>query len=213
MVRGSAQVDDGAQVRGATTTRSLAMLALGALVGLGLAGYGLFSAPAGDAAARLPGVLARVNQGQILQSDFRTQIETLYDVPFDKSTAQQRQQVLDSMIGEELLVQRGLELGLPATNATVREALVDAVNLQSTAHIDAGAPTDAQLRAYFGAHPERYMSSARPPAVPLSFADSAANVSADYKRDATRRARDEYVRFLRDKATVVIDAPLALKQP
>lgn len=198
-------------LRDGATTRSLAMLALGALAGLGLAGYGLFSAPAGD--ARLPGVLARVNQGQILQSDFRTQVETLYDVPFDKSTVQQRQQVLDSMIGEELLVQRGMEIGLPATNATVREALVEAVNLQSTAHIDAGPPAEAQLRAYFNAHPERYMSTVQTPAVPLSFEASAASVSADYKRDAAQRARDEYVRFLRDKATVVIDAPLVLARP
>lgn len=139
--------------------RSFVMLALGALTGLCIAGHGLFSAAAGDATALPPGAVARVNQGQILLTDFRAQTETLFDVPFDKSTLQQRKEVLDSMITEELLVQRALETSVPATDASVREALVAAVQLQSTADIAAAAPTEAQLRAYYTAHPERYMST------------------------------------------------------
>ena len=287
--------------------RSLALLALGALLGLCLAGYGLFSAPARNNTALPPGAVARVNQGQILLTDFRTQTETLYDVPFDKTTLDQRKQILDSMIAEELLVQRGLEIGLPNTNAEVRDALVSAVNLQSTTDVEARPPTEEQLRAYHAAHPERYVSIgsmrvqdlfipladntkadeamrraqqavralrqgnrvaeviatfslqanpkvggetqidlavkrtlgevlysvaseldagktsepiampdgvhilhcvARTPSVALDFASTKAQVASDYKRDTRQRAQQEYVRFLREKATVIVDAPL-----
>lgn len=286
--------------------RSLALLALGALVGLCLAGYGLFSAPAGNSTALPPGAVARVNQGQILLTDFRTQTETLYDTSFDKTTLEQRKQVLDSMIAEELLVQRGLEIGLPNTNAEVRDALVSAVNLQSTTDVEARPPTEAQLRAYHAAHPERYVSigsmrvhdlfipptdntksddamrraqqavralrqgkrvaeviatfslqanpnvggetqldlvvkrilgdvlyseasklgtgktsepiattdgvhilhsAARTPSVALDFVTTKSQVASDFKRDARQRAQQEYVRFLREKATVIVDAP------
>ena len=286
--------------------RSLALLALGTLVGLSLAGYGLFSTPVSNSTALPPGAVARVNQGQILLTDFRTQTETLYDTSFDKTTLVQRKLVLDSMIAEELLVQRGLEIGLPNTNAEVRDALVSAVNLQSTTDVEARPPTEEQLRAYHAAHPERYVSIgsmrvhdlvipltdntksveamrraqqavralrqgkrvaavietfslqanprvggevqfdvavkrflgevlysvaselgagktsepvatpegvhilhsvARTPSVALDFASTKAQVASDYKRDTRQRAQQEYARFLREKATVIFDAP------
>lgn len=138
--------------------RAFAALALGAVVGLGLAGYGLFSVPAGAGVALPAGAVARVNDGLILSSDFRTQTEALHDVPFERSTPAQRQEVLDNMIAEELLVQRGLEIGMPATGAEVREALVNAVNRQSATDVDARPPGEQQLRQYHAAHPERYAS-------------------------------------------------------
>ncbi|MDP9124126.1 MAG: peptidylprolyl isomerase [Pseudomonadota bacterium] len=139
--------------------RSLALLALGALAGLVIAGYALFTAP-GSTTDKIPqGAIALVNHRQILLSDYRNQLQGLYGVAVEKATPAQRKAVLESMVSEELLVQRGLEIDLPATDPGVREALVSGVELASAADIDARKPAEAELRAWFAAHRDKYTSN------------------------------------------------------
>jgi parvulin-like peptidyl-prolyl isomerase len=139
--------------------RSLALLAVGAFVGLGIAAFSLFTAR-GNVSSGVPeGAVARVNQGQILDSDFRKQVEVLEGVAFDKTTPAQRQEVLDSMIAEELLVQRGIEVSLQNSDSGVREALVAGVNLQTEADVLSRQPDDTQLRGYFQKHAANYVSA------------------------------------------------------
>jgi hypothetical protein len=139
--------------------RSLLLLAIGALGGLVLSGYALFTAP-GSTTDKIPlGAIARVNQRQILLSDYRAQLQNLYGVPLEKASPAQRKAVLDSMVSEELLVQRGLEIDLPATDPAVREALVAGVELTSSADIEARKPRDEELRAWFAVHQSRYASN------------------------------------------------------
>ncbi|HSD38571.1 MAG TPA: peptidylprolyl isomerase [Rhodocyclaceae bacterium] len=139
--------------------RALALLALGAIVGLGIAGFSLFTAR-GNVSSGVPdGAVARVNQGQILESDFRKQVEVLTGAPFDKATSTQRRDVLDSMIAEELLVQRGIEVSLQNSDAGVREALVAGVNLQTEADVLSRQPEESQLHDYFQSHSARYVSA------------------------------------------------------
>jgi hypothetical protein len=139
--------------------RSLVMLAAGALAGLVLAGYALFTAP-GSTTDKIPqGAIALVNHRQILLSDYGSQLQNLYGVSLEKATLAQRKAVLESMISEELLVQRGLEIELPATDPAVREALVAGVELTSAADIDARKPGEAELRAWFAAHRDKYTSN------------------------------------------------------
>ena len=145
----------------AAATRSLVWLAVGALIGLALAGWSLFDAPAKLAAGLPAEAMARVNRGLILRSDFRAQVEAMTGSPFDQSTPAQRQEVLAAMIDEELLVQRGIELGLPASNAEVRAALADAVRVQATAEVRAAVAPDDGLRAFHQRHAGRYVSSGR----------------------------------------------------
>ncbi|MES2258058.1 MAG: peptidylprolyl isomerase [Pseudomonadota bacterium] len=170
--------------------RSFIALAFGALVGLGLAGYGLFSAPSGGHAGLPPDAVARVNDGLILAADFRAQTEALYDTAFDRSTAAQRKEVLDSMVAEELLVQRGLEIGMPATSAEVREALVAAVNRQSATDAEAHPPTEQQLRDYHARHPERYVTVGTMTVAELSVPLSGA-MSAEAALGVARRAAQD----------------------
>ncbi len=139
--------------------RSLAMLAAGALIGLVLAGYALFTAPGSTTDKIPPGAIALVNHRQILLSDYRSQLQNLYGVSLEKATPAQRKAVLESMIAEELLVQRGLEIDLPATDPAVREALVGGVELTSAADIDARKPGEAELKAWFAAHRDKYTSN------------------------------------------------------
>jgi hypothetical protein len=136
--------------------RTLALPALGAAVGLVIAGIGLFRAAPMPVTTVPPGYVALVHQHGILMSDFIKQTETETGAPFKEATVEQRRQVLREMIDEELLVQRSLALDLPELEEEARSALVDGVNTQVAAPILAQAPTDAELRAFYAAHRSNY---------------------------------------------------------
>ncbi len=138
--------------------RSLLLYAAGAVLGLGLAGFALFTAKGTAVKTFPPEDVALVNGRQILRSDFRTQTEVEIGSTFDQTTPAQRHKVLDEMIAEELLVQRGLEVDLAATDPDVRSAMVSGVNLQVDADVLAQQPTEAQLRAFYDKHIEKYSS-------------------------------------------------------
>jgi hypothetical protein len=84
--------------------RSMTLLASGALIGLAIAGYGLFTAKGTRSRAVPPEAVALVNQRQILRSDFMTQTQTQFVLPFAQTTREQRRTVLEDMINEELMV-------------------------------------------------------------------------------------------------------------
>jgi parvulin-like peptidyl-prolyl isomerase len=137
--------------------RSMVLLALGALLGLAIAGYGLFTAKGTRSRSVPPEDLALVNNRPILRSDFMTQVQTEFATPFAESLPEQRAKVLKDMVAEELQVQRGLEIDLPSFDPDVRNALVAGVQLEVTADVMAQQPTDQELRAYYEAHKDRYV--------------------------------------------------------
>ncbi len=138
--------------------RSLSLLALGAVAGLAIAGFGLFTAKGTSTRNVPPDCIALVNQRPILKIDFITQLRTVYGVGLEDSTAEQRRKVLNDMIREELFVQRGLELDFPASDPDTRTALVAAVEQQVVADIAAEQPTDADLTAFYDSHKVKYSS-------------------------------------------------------
>ena len=138
--------------------RSLLIYAMGAIIGLGLAGFSLFTAKGSQVRAFPPEDVALVNGRHVLRSDFITQTEITAGVPFAQTTRAQREQVLNDMINEELMVQRGLEVDLAASDPDVRAAMVGGVNLQVDADVVAQRPTEAELRHYFETHLEKYSS-------------------------------------------------------
>jgi len=113
--------------------------ALGTAFGLAIAAYGLFSA----AGTRIQGVppedVALVNGRHILRSDFITQTQIETAKPFDQTSKEERLKVLSEMLDEELLVQRGLEVDLAASDPDVRAAMVTGVQLQVDARRDCAA--------------------------------------------------------------------------
>jgi len=137
--------------------RSLLWLAVGATVGLALAGYSLLTATDTGFKAVPVGAVALVNGRQILQRDLDAQAETEYGRPIKDITLAEKKSVLESMIREELLVQRGLEIEVPKTDPDVRQAIVNAVNLVTAAEVEATQPSEAELQAYFAAHLENYV--------------------------------------------------------
>jgi parvulin-like peptidyl-prolyl isomerase len=141
-----------------SVTRSMVLLALGALVGLLIAGYGLFTAKGTRSRGVPPEAVALVNQRPVLRSDFMAQAQTEFTLPFAQTTEQQRKKVLTDMVNEELVMQRGLEIDLPSYDPDVRTALVAGVELEVTADVLAQQPTTEELRAFYEAHQDQYSS-------------------------------------------------------
>jgi parvulin-like peptidyl-prolyl isomerase len=138
--------------------RSLIIYACGALLGLGLAGFSLFTAKGTSVRSFPPEDVATVNGRHILRSDFRTQTQVEAGVPFEQTTQAQRVKVLNEMIDEEVVVQRGLEIDLAASDPDVRAAMVAGVDLQVDADVIAQQPTQAELWAYYQKHIDKYSS-------------------------------------------------------
>lgn len=142
-------------------TRALIICGAGAIIGLGIAGFGLFTAKGTVTRVVPPEDIALVNQRPILETDYTAQLETQFNVPLAQATREQKQTVLHDMIREELYVQRGLELDMPATDPDTRTALVAAVEQQAAADAASSPPTDAQLHAFYDAHKDKYSADGR----------------------------------------------------
>jgi parvulin-like peptidyl-prolyl isomerase len=139
-------------------TRSMVLCAVGAVVGLVIAGVGLFSAR-GTATHNVPPEdIALVNQRPVLRSDFVTQLESETGESFDQTTRAEKLKVLDEMVREELLVQRGLELDFAETDQMTRNALAMAMDQQALAEATTSQPAEQQLREFFDKNPARYAS-------------------------------------------------------
>jgi len=136
----------------------MALMALGALIGLLIAGYGLFTARGTRSRGVPPEAVALVNQRPILRSDFMTQTQAQFTLPFAQTSAAQRRQTLDDMVDEELMTQRGLEIDLPSYDPDVRNALVAGVELEVGADALAQLPTQQELQQYYAEHKDRYSS-------------------------------------------------------
>ena len=140
-------------------TRSLIFLAIGAVAGLAIAGFGLFTAK-GTATHTIPAEdIALVNQRPILMIDFAAQLNTVYGVSVAEASPEQKTKILDGMIREELFVQRGLDLDFPESDPDVRTALVTAVEQQAVGDVAAEQPGDAVFQAYYDQHKDRYSSN------------------------------------------------------
>jgi len=136
--------------------RSLVLFALAAVLGLVIAGVGLFNARGTRVAGVPPEDVAVVNRSPILLSDYVTQLQALYNVSPSQATPAQKRAALDSMIREELYVQRGIELGLQNDFIEIRNALVSAVEAQQEIDANATVPTEAELRDFYQGHLQNF---------------------------------------------------------
>lgn len=141
-----------------SSRRSFIFLGCGALLGLLMAGYSLFTARGTSTLVVPPEDVALVNQQPLSRSDYLQQLQTLFGVNLAHATREQRQKVMNDMIREELFVQRGRELDVASTDPEVRAALVNAVELEIAADAVTAQPTERQLQDYYRSHHERYAS-------------------------------------------------------
>ena len=156
--------------------RTLTLAAIGALLGLGIAGYGLFTANGTTTAVYPAEDAAIVNGVPILRIDLDGQVRALYNLSPDQASKAQKAKALSDMIREELYVQRGVELGMPTDDTDVRSALVGAAEAQTVSQELTNVPSAAALAAYYAAHHDHYASEGT-----LTFTDwlVPANKAAD----------------------------------
>jgi len=140
---------------------SLLLLGLGAATGLVLAAADLVSKGAFQTRALPPAAIAKVGDHLIPRSRYA---ELLSDLEADKKTplsAEDREFVLDRLIDEELLILRGIELGLPESSPGVRKSLAASVIAHIAAESKSRAPDEASLRQFYESNKEFFSSTDR----------------------------------------------------
>ena len=129
--------------------RGSVLLAIGAGAGVALAATGLVASSVTRGRGLPPGAVARVNGALLRADDYTRSLDALERDRRGGAEPADRRFVLDRLIDEELLVQRGLELGLARQDARVRRDLTAAViDAVVTEHED-GTPSDADLEAFY----------------------------------------------------------------
>ena len=137
------------------------LLAVGALVGVGLAAAGLSTAASPGTHWLPEHTVARVNGESVRLEDYQRVLNALAQDKRDPLDNAQRQHVLDRLIDEELLVQRALELGITRSDSKVRKDLTTAVIDSVLAETGDVQPTDEQLRVFYGQHRDFFAGPGR----------------------------------------------------
>lgn len=138
----------------------LALFIAGAVAGMVAAAVGLLGDPS-DSGALPAEAAARVN-GQIIQRlDHDRLIQALQADRRSVVPAEAHAFALDRLIDEELLVQRGLELGLAQHDTRVRKDLTLAMIESVVADYRDLDATDQELRAYFEAERDFFAQAGR----------------------------------------------------
>ena len=160
MTEGSAEPgsSDFWDIRRTDARRTLALCGAGALIGLLIAGFGLFTARGTRTYVVPPEDAATVNNVPILMVDFIAQLTSADSVTLGQATLAQKRKTLDEMVREELYVQRGVELGLATDDTDVRQALVAGTEAEVAQDVMTSRPTEAELRAWYDGHPDAYAS-------------------------------------------------------
>lgn len=137
----------------------LRWLAIGALVGLIAAGYGILRQASGG--AELPdSAVASVNEIQISRDNFERSLAR-FTPPNSTASEEDKARMLQRLIDDELLVQRGVELGMTESDTEVRAAIANSLVASITAEADSASPTDEQLERYLAENSARFSYTSR----------------------------------------------------
>lgn len=177
-------------MRATQTTRPRLLLGIGATLGLLLAAFDLVGARR-DAAKVPDDTIATVDGVPILAADYERSLSALAAdrrTPLDE---EERRRVLDRLVDEELLVQKGLDLGLPRRDRRVRSDIVASVVESVVAEAATSEPSDADVEAFFAAHGDLFQRSGR-----VRVRQVLVRVSSGVDDDAARaRATDAATRL------------------
>ncbi|MBM4244264.1 MAG: hypothetical protein FJ148_10665 [Deltaproteobacteria bacterium] len=131
-----------------TTSRPRALLALGAALGFALATFDLVRGGRGEAPVPDDAV-AIVGDAAVLRIDYERALSALAADRRSPLSPDDRRRVLDRLIDEELLLQRGLALGLERRDGRVRSDLVASVVESIVSEAATAKPTDDDVAAFF----------------------------------------------------------------
>lgn len=127
-------------------------LLAGAFAGLLAAAFGILRQA--DTGNELPAdALARVND-QLISRDVFERAATRMGA--EAGTSSDAAWVLQRLVDDELLVQRGIELGMAESDLSVRAAIINSLVASVTAEADAANPSDEELEQYLADNAERF---------------------------------------------------------
>lgn len=135
-------------------------LVLGAAAGVACAAAGLLLSGERDRA--LPAnAAASVNGTVIRLEEYDRAVAAFASDRREPIGPEDRRHVLDRLLDEELLVQRGLELGLARHDRRVRGDIVSAVIDFVVSQADDGDPSDGEVRAFYEANRDYFVRTER----------------------------------------------------
>jgi parvulin-like peptidyl-prolyl isomerase len=141
--------------------RARTLLAAGAALGLALAAAGILRDDAGAQNGLPAGAVASVNGRALREEEYLRALQALASDRRDPLGEDEKRHVLDRLVDEELLVQRGLELGLAQNDRRVRGDLVSAVIQAVVTQSEADEPSDAAIEAFYGENRDYFARSGR----------------------------------------------------
>ena len=133
------------------------LLAAGAALGLAAALWGALGQPGYGRPGR--DAIATVDGVAISRADYERALGALAADKRTPLTNVDARRALDRLIDEELLVRRGLDLGLGTSDLAVRKALVDAMVQFAAAEAAGREPGDDELRKFYAGRPELVRSA------------------------------------------------------
>jgi hypothetical protein len=168
--------------------RSSAFLALGSMLGLVLAAGSILASGRNAGVTLPPDTVARVNGVPIRVEDYRRALDAVASDRRGAPDDAMRRHVLDRLIDEELLVQRGLELGLARVDPRVRRELAAAVVGEAVTEGER-EPSPEELRTFYEVERGFFARGGRLH-VRQVFVAAAAPDAEDRARTAMARLRD-----------------------
>ncbi len=115
-----------------------------------------FSRWGGDA-----GLAASVNDAVITSDDVILAVEAVASGKRNELTDADRARILARLIDEELLIQRGVEIGLVDSDNTVRKAIANAMINSVLADAAGEMPSESDLRRVYDANPALFSGAGR----------------------------------------------------
>ncbi len=139
----------------------LPLLIAGAAIGLLLAAFGMVDSRLGETSELPPGNIARVGDTLISVSRYAAVLDDLSSDKRNPLTDVDREFALERLIDEELLIQRGVELGLAQNAPAVRKAMASEVISHVVTATRAARPDEATLRAFYDSVSTYFSSTGR----------------------------------------------------
>jgi len=167
--------------------RATFLLVAGTVAGVALAAFGILRS--GEPPASLPDDAVALVNGQPISRDAFA--DFVGAVAAERRTVEldpeEKARLLERMVDEELLLQRGIELGLARYERTARRAIVAAVVAAVTADAESEEPDEEALRRFHEERGERFVRPGRV-SVDVVFASVAARPEALAFRHAAELA-------------------------
>ena len=136
----------GVRPRGARLVDGVLLLAVLAAIALAIAGVAV------DPSTLPAGAVASVNGQPIARADYEAMVQRVAAQLAQPPGAAERAEILERMIDEELLIQRGIALGLPRSEGRLRSMLVTEVMNQALAGERSRPVQDAELTTFYASN-------------------------------------------------------------